>query len=77
MTSPNNPYYLLPLVDDTIKIKRKLFIPRTPSNSPPPNIRKRTIDNIYTIIDLFNNIDISKSKKITNMNIYNFPIKEK
>lgn len=64
MTSPNNPYYLLPLVDDTIKPKRKIFIPRTPSNSPPPNIRKRTIDNVYTIIELFNNIDITKSKII-------------
>ena len=60
MTSPNNPYYLLPLVDDTTHKRKVRFIPRTPSNSPPPKLRVRFKDNIYTIIELFNNIDITK-----------------
>jgi hypothetical protein len=62
MTSPNNPYFMLPLVDDTIKSKRK-FIPRTPSNSPPKT-RVKYKDSITSIIDMFNNINLVRVKKL-------------
>lgn len=59
MTSKNNPFYPLQEVDDTISNKRKLFLPRTPSNSPP---RMRNPSNIIDNDKCFKQYDKNISK---------------